>query len=105
MGIGKAADDQIGLAHAAAPGAEQELLAPLIQALARSFRHGGSEKTPKARTRPGEGYIENDGPNVSIRHSGAERSEEPGIHNPGDCGYGFRARRYAAPRNDARMRS
>jgi tripartite-type tricarboxylate transporter receptor subunit TctC len=35
------------------------------------------------------------------RHSGAERSEEPGIHNPGVCGYGFRARRFAAPRNDA----
>ncbi len=35
------------------------------------------------------------------RHSGAERSEEPGIHTPGVCGYGFRARRFAAPRNDA----
>jgi tripartite-type tricarboxylate transporter receptor subunit TctC len=34
------------------------------------------------------------------RHSGAERSEEPGIHKPGNCGYGFRARRFAAPRND-----
>src|ERR1700730_18970021 len=65
MGIGEAADDQVGLAHAAAPGAEQKLLAPLIQAFARSFRHGGSEKTPKARTRPGEGYIVNDGENVS----------------------------------------
>ncbi len=58
MGIGKAADDQIGLAHAAPPGAEQELLAPIIQALARSFRHEYLQ-TPKARTRPGEGYIEN----------------------------------------------
>ena len=45
------------------------------------------------------------------RHSGAERSEEPGIHNHGGtrqhaaqygltCGYRFRARRFAAPRND-----
>src|ERR1700730_18096584 len=72
MGIGKAADDQIGLAHAAAPGAEQKLLAPLIQALARSFRHGGSEKTPKARTRPGEGYIENGAQNVSGLSVGVE---------------------------------
>src|SRR5271169_1749682 len=65
MGVGKAADDQIGLADAATPGAEQKLLAPLVQAFARSFRHGGSEKTPKARTRPGEGYIENGGEDVS----------------------------------------
>ena len=35
-----------------------------------------------------------------IRHSRAERSEEPGIHRPGAGGYGFRARRFAAPRND-----
>jgi len=35
-----------------------------------------------------------------LRHSGAERSEEPGIHTPQRRGYGFRARRFAAPRND-----
>src|SRR5438874_6510211 len=33
-------------------------------------------------------------------HSRVERSEEPGIHNPKFRGYGFRARRCAAPRND-----
>ena len=47
-------------------------------------------------------------------HSGAERSEEPGIHNHHCCddaetvqygqfrGYGFRARAFRAPRNDGR---
>src|SRR5690349_21639519 len=35
-----------------------------------------------------------------VRHSGAERSEEPGIHNPVRREYGFRVRRCAAPRND-----
>jgi tripartite-type tricarboxylate transporter receptor subunit TctC len=35
-----------------------------------------------------------------MSHSGAERSEEPGIYSPGASGYGFRARRFAAPRND-----
>jgi hypothetical protein len=34
------------------------------------------------------------------RHSGAERSEEPGIHNHNRWDYGFRARHYVAPRND-----
>jgi hypothetical protein len=33
------------------------------------------------------------------RHSGAARSDEPGIHNH-DREYGFRARDYVAPRND-----
>jgi hypothetical protein len=38
-----------------------------------------------------------------IRHSGAERSEEPGIHNPSASEYGFRARgQKPAPRNDER---
>src|SRR6185312_7048595 len=49
----------------------------------------------------------------ATRHSGAERSEEPGIHthnqlntgaqstNLPACDYGFRARRGAAPRNDS----
>jgi error-prone DNA polymerase len=47
-------------------------------------------------------------PALPHRQSGAEQSEEPGIHNHHHynictaCGYGFRARRYAAPRNDAR---
>ena len=40
VGVGKAADDQIGLAYAAAPGAEQNPPPPHIQSLARSFGHG-----------------------------------------------------------------
>jgi tripartite-type tricarboxylate transporter receptor subunit TctC len=35
-------------------------------------------------------------------HSGAPRSGEPGIHNPGARGYGFRIRAFGAIRNDAR---
>src|SRR6185437_13831392 len=38
--------------------------------------------------------------NLQHRHSGAPRSGEPGIHNPSVGGYGFRAPRYARPRND-----
>src|SRR5580658_8780281 len=38
----------------------------------------------------------------SRRHSGAPRSGEPGIHIPGDRDYGFRAPRFARPRNDGR---
>ena len=40
MGIGEAADDQIHLAHAAPPGAEQKLAPPLVQSFARSLGHG-----------------------------------------------------------------
>ena len=46
---------------------------------------------------------------VRLRHSGAERSEEPGIHSRPPvlvlpaCGYGFRARRFTATRNDAAL--
>src|SRR5882672_6540405 len=32
---------------------------------------------------------------------GATEGGEPGIHKPRSVGYGFRARRFAAPRNDA----
>src|SRR5689334_22119620 len=41
---------------------------------------------------------------------GSSEAREPGIHSPRtalygrSCGYGFRARRFAAPRNDGRMR-
>src|SRR5438477_9189540 len=38
-------------------------------------------------------------PSFLLRHSGAERSDGPGIHTP-DRGYGFRARIFDAPRND-----
>src|SRR6516165_6713088 len=31
---------------------------------------------------------------------GRGQTPEPGIHNPGRGGYGFRTRRFAAPRND-----
>src|ERR1700677_2738384 len=37
------------------------------------------------------------------RHSGAPRSGEPGIHIPSGCGYGFRAPRFARPRNDGEV--
>src|SRR3954462_14485718 len=49
---------------------------------------------------------------IALRHSGAHRRAEPGIHKHHCCdvgetvqygifgGYGFRARRYAAPRKD-----
>ena len=36
--VGEAADDQVHLAHAAMPGAEQQLAPPLVQAFARSCR-------------------------------------------------------------------
>jgi len=40
-----------------------------------------------------------------IRHSGAPRSGEPGIHNPGAAAYGFRARAFGASRNDRTRRT
>jgi hypothetical protein len=37
---------------------------------------------------------------IAVRHSGTRaQARGPGIHNP-DSDYGFRARRFAAPRND-----
>src|SRR5262249_62362205 len=72
------ADDQVHLAHPAPPGAEQEPAPALIQSFARSLRHDAirfdwsrrdrkapTSPTPKARTRPGEAYIEGDDPDVS----------------------------------------
>jgi len=37
--VGEAADDQIHLAHTAAPGAEQQPPPPLVQSCAGTFRH------------------------------------------------------------------
>ena len=59
--VGKAAHDQVRLARAAMPGAEQNLAPARIQAFARSGAAGhrflGECVTPKTRTGPGAGYI------------------------------------------------
>src|SRR5215813_11797218 len=53
--VGEAAHDQVHLAHAAVPGPEQELAAPDIQPIARTFGHAVSNaKNPDG---PGEGHI------------------------------------------------
>ena len=85
MGVGETADDQVDLAHAAPPGPEQDLAPPLIQSLARPLGHRRAP-TPKARTRPGEAYIEGEAGDVSAEPSsftvipGRRESAGPGIH-------------------------
>jgi hypothetical protein len=51
MRIGKAADDQIRLAHAAAPSPEQELAAPHVQPSTRPFRHHITKRQMPGRGR------------------------------------------------------
>jgi hypothetical protein len=38
--------------------------------------------------------------NANSSFRGAAEGREPGIHSPGAAEYGFRARRFAASRND-----
>ena len=64
VGVGETADDQVDLAHAPPPGPEQDLASPLVQSLARPLGHRRAP-TPKARTRPGEAYIEGEADDVS----------------------------------------
>jgi len=74
MSIGKAADDQIHFADAAAPGAKQQLALARIQSFARSLGHGvpfmarglsvimrANAKSPDG---PGVGYIEGEAEDV-----------------------------------------
>jgi hypothetical protein len=85
MGVGETADDQVDLAYAPPPGPEQDLAPPLIQSLARPLGHRRAP-TPKARTRPGEAYIEGEAGDVSAEPSsftvipGRRESAGPGIH-------------------------
>src|SRR4029079_8037316 len=81
MGVGEAADDQVHLAHAAAPGPEQNLAPPLVQSLARPFGHRCAP-TPKARTRPGEAYIESEQEDVSGSGGSLRTGAEPRARNP-----------------------
>ena len=67
--VGKAAHDQVHLAHAAVPGAEQNLAATHVQSIARSCAAGHRCSNAKSPDVPGAGYIAG-----RIRLSGAECS-------------------------------
>ena len=56
-GVGEAAEDQVGLAHAAMPGAEQHLAPPRVQAFARSGAAGHLISNAESPDGPGRGYI------------------------------------------------
>ena len=60
------------------------LLAGPLSHRGASHRGLGKIQGAAARGGPGDQAVME----MTARHSGAERSEEPGIHNPGVCGYG-----------------
>ena len=65
MRVGKAPGDQIDLAHAAMPGAEQQAPPPLVQAFARSGAAGHVCSNTKSPDGPGEADIATESANVS----------------------------------------
>src|SRR5262249_57038875 len=78
--IGEPAHDQIHLAHAAMPRAEQQFAAAEVEPVARSRGSGHEEETstPKARTGPGEAYI--DAPGRLVSGSLLPQAEPLGWH-------------------------